>query len=100
MIRVIESIEAEYQDPIEYPGIAWVPRPWINEWEHGFEGRPGSFMVHFACLAEMRLAHMAASLNELHRNQKKWEVPLENMSLKHDVSNFWQGYAANVSEQD
>jgi hypothetical protein len=48
MAKVIKSIEAEHQDPTNPSGIAWIPRTWINnfEWERGFEGEPGSFMVH------------------------------------------------------
>ena len=99
MAKVIKSIEAEHPDSTQPSGIAWIPRPWINnyEWEHGFEGGPGSFMVHFAGLAETRLAHMAAWLEELERNQGKWEIPLEKMSLKDDIPKFWQEYTANTT---
>jgi hypothetical protein len=98
MAKVIKSIEAEYPDPKEPSGIAWIPRTWINnyEWEHGFEGEPGSFMVHFAGLAETRLAHMTAWLNELQRNQAKWEISLEDMPLKDAIPEFWKEYAANT----
>jgi len=40
-----------------------------NEWEHGFESETGGFVVHFAGLGATKLAHMAAWLDELQRNQ-------------------------------
>jgi hypothetical protein len=100
MAKVIKSIEAEYPDPTKPSGIAWIPRTWINsyEWEHGFEGEPGSFMVHFAGLGATRLAHMAAAwLDELQRNQAKWEIPVENTSLKDETPEFWREYAAKIT---
>jgi hypothetical protein len=101
MAKVIKSIEAEHQDPTNPSGIAWIPRTWINtfEWEHGFEGEPGSFMVHFAGLAETRLAHMAAWLDELQRNQAKWEMPVEETPLRDAIPEFWREYAANVTSK-
>ena len=97
MAKVIKSIEDDRRDQDHSSGIAWIPRTWINnyEWEHGFEGGPGSFIVHFAGLGATRLAHMAAWLDELQRNQAKWEIPLENMPLKDDIPKFWTGYARN-----
>jgi hypothetical protein len=99
MAKVIESIETAHQDPFEPSGIVWLPRSWINnyEWEHGFEGTPGSFMVHFAGLGETRLAHMAAWLVELQQNQVKWEIPFGNTSLKDAIPEFWRGYIANTT---
>lgn len=99
MAKVIETIEAEHQDTRHPSGIVWIPRTWINnyEWEHGFEGEPGSFMVHFAGLAETRLAHMAAWLDELRQNKERWEVPFEKTSLKHAIPEFWRDYAAKAT---
>ena len=50
-------------------------------------------MVHFAGLGATRLAHMAAWLDELQRNQAKWEVPLEKLPLKDDIPKFWTDFA-------
>jgi hypothetical protein len=102
MAKVIRSIEAEHRDPASPSGIVWIPRPWINnyEFEHGFEGKPGSFMVHFAGLGATRLSHMAAWLNELQQNQAKWEIPLEELSLKNDIPDFWRECAANITAKD
>lgn len=99
MAKVIKSIEAEYPDPTKPSGIAWIPRTWINsyEWEHGFEGEPGSFMVHFAGLGATILAHTAAWLDKLQRNQGKWEIPVENTPLKDDIPEFWREYAAKTT---
>lgn len=99
MARVTESIEAEHQDPTHPSGIAWIPRQWINSYqmETSFEGEPGSFMVHFAGLGETRLAHMAAWLEELQRNQEGWEVPFENTALKEEIPDFWREYAASIT---
>jgi hypothetical protein len=71
MANVINLIEAKYNDMTEPSGIAWVPRLWLNnyEFESGFEREPGSFLVHFAGLAETRLTRMANWLDELQRNQ-------------------------------
>lgn len=97
MARVIKAIEAQHKDAGDATGIAWVPRPWFNyyEFEHGFEGEPGSFMVHFAGLAETRLTHMQTWLDELQQNQAKWELPIENTSYKDSVVKFWRKYAAD-----
>lgn len=99
MARVIKSIEARHDDASGPSGIVWIPRTWINnyEWEHGFEGEPGSFLVHFAGLAETRLAHMAAWLDELKSNQAKWEIPVERTMYRDAIPNFWNEYAANVT---
>jgi hypothetical protein len=101
MAKVIESIENEHRDPSNPFGIVWIPRTWINnyEWEHSFEGGPGSFMVHFAGLGATRLAHMQAWLDELQGNQAKWEVPLENLPLKDDIPKFWAEYAAEIARK-
>lgn len=101
MAKVIESIEAEHLEFRSPSGIVWVPRTWINsyEFEHGFEGEPGSFMVHFAGLAETRISHMAAWIDELRDNQAKWEIPLEDLSLKDDIPDFWKEYASNATGQ-
>jgi hypothetical protein len=101
MAKVIESIENEHRDPSNPFGIVWIPRTWINnyEWEHGFEGGPGSFMVHFAGLGATRLAHMQAWLDELQGNQAKWEIPLENLPLKDDIAKFWAEYAAEIARK-
>lgn len=45
-----------------------------DEWEYGFESEPGSFVVHFAGLGAMKLAHMVAWLDELQRNQAQWKI--------------------------
>jgi hypothetical protein len=99
MAKVIKSIEADHQDPTNPSGIAWIPRTWINnfEWERCFEGEPGSFMVHFAGLGETRLAHMATWLDELQRNQAKWEIPAENTALNDAIPGFWREYEANTT---
>lgn len=99
MARVIKSIEAQHKDASNPSGIVWIPRPWINnyEWEHGFEGEPGSFLVHFAGLAETRLAHMASWLDELQNNQAKWEIPVERTFYKDAIPAFWNEYSANVT---
>jgi hypothetical protein len=99
MAKVITSIEAEHQDLTNPSGIAWIPRTWINnfEWERGFEGEPGSFMVHFAGLGETRLAHMATWLDELQRNHAKWEIPVENTALNDAIPGFWREYEANTT---
>lgn len=97
MERVIHLVETQLKDQSSLPGIAWVPREWFNtfEFEHGFEGKPGHFMVHFAGLAETRISHMANWLDELQRNQIKWEIPLEDTFYADAVSKFWKEFASN-----
>lgn len=53
MARVLENAEANAKGSAEPSGVAWVPRAWFNHYQfgHGFEGEPGSFLVHFAGLA-------------------------------------------------
>ncbi|KAH9845367.1 galactosyl transferase GMA12/MNN10 family protein [Teratosphaeria destructans] len=100
MERVIHSIEAQSKTKGTTSGIAWVPRLWFNayEFEHGFEGQPGHTIVHFAGLAETRLAHMTNWLTELENNQAKWEIPLEKTFYADDITKFWDEYAANMTE--
>ncbi|GAB7363391.1 hypothetical protein MBLNU230_g3669t1 [Neophaeotheca triangularis] len=99
MSRTIKTIEAKHKDPTDPSGIAWIPRTWINhyEFEHGFEGEPGSFMVHFAGLGATRLTHMQNWLNELRYNQAKWEIPVEETVYKDEIAAFWKEYAANMT---
>lgn len=99
MARVIKSTEERHKNISDLSGIVWIPRTWINnyEWEHGFEGKPGSFLVHFAGLAETRLAHMAAWLDELLNNQAKWEIPVDRTWYKDAIPAFWNEYAVNVT---
>ncbi|KYG41214.1 glycosyltransferase family 34 protein [Acidomyces richmondensis BFW] len=99
MERVIKSIEMDLRDQNKAPGIAWVPREWFNtfEFEHGFEGQPGHFIVHFAGLGETRISHMAQWLNVLQRNEQEWEIPPEHTFYAHDIPRFWNGFVANAS---
>lgn len=99
MARVIEAEEAKFSHATSSSGIVWVPRSWFNhyEFEHGFEGEPGSFLVHFAGLAETRLSHMADWLNELQQNQGKWEIELGKTEYKDAIPRFWDEYTANVT---
>lgn len=91
---VLRATEAEKS------GIAWIPRTWINayEFEHGFEGEPGHFLVHFAGLAETRLTHMANWLDELRRDQEKWEVAVEDTFYARGIPEFWGEFAANLTK--
>lgn len=100
MAKVISSIEAQHKATDNPSGIAWVPRTWFNhyEFEHGFEGEPGSFLVHFAGLAETRLSHMAAWIDELQRNQAKWEIPLQNTTYENDIPDFWANYTVDPTK--
>ena len=100
MENVIRSTETSLKDRGSLPGIAWVPREWFNafQFEHGFEGKPGHFMVHFAGLAETRLSHMANWLDELQQNQVKWEIPLENTFYADAVPKLWNEFAANSTK--
>lgn len=95
MAHVIESIEAQHQSAGTASGIAWVPKGWFNlyEFEHGFEGGRGSFLVHFAGLAETRLAHMQGWLEELGRNQSGWEVEFGETEYGDGVPEFWGRFA-------
>lgn len=95
MAHVIKSIETQHETARTASGIAWVPRDWFNnyEFEHGFEGKPGSFLVHFAGLAETRLQHMANWLEELGRDQAKWEVDVGETPYRDSVPEFWRKYA-------
>lgn len=101
MENVIRSTEERLKTEGSPPGIAWVPREWFNtyEFEHGFEGKPGHFIVHFAGLAETRLSHMANWLDELEQNQVKWEVPAEDTFYKTAVPQFWKEFAANATNE-
>lgn len=98
MARVIKSIEAHERKAAKPFGIAWIPRTWINtyEFERGFEGSLGSFMVHSTGLAETRLSHMAKWIDELRQSQAKWEIPLERTELQDAIPNFWETYRSNV----
>lgn len=99
MARELEAAEARFKTSSKPSGIVWVPRPWFNHYEfgHGFEGEPGSFLVHFAGLAETRLEHMASWLEELQQNQSKWEVPFEETAYKDAIPRFWEEYTANAT---
>ena len=99
MAHVINATETRHESAGTSSGIAWVPRVWFNnyEFEHGFEGKPGSFLVHFAGLAETRLQHMANWLDELSVNQAKWEIPLEETSYKDSILEFWRKYAESLN---
>jgi len=100
MQNVIHSTETRLRDQGRPSGIAWVPREWFNtfEFEHGFEGQPGHFIVHFAGLGETRLSHMARWLDELQRNQVKWEIALENTFYIEAVPKFWNEFARNATK--
>jgi hypothetical protein len=95
MAHVINATESRHESAGTLSGIAWVPRDWFNnyEFEHGFEGKPGSFLVHFAGLAETRLQHMANWLAELGQNQAKWEIPIEDTPYRDSIPEFWTKYA-------
>jgi len=95
MAHVIKSIEGQHETAGTRSGIVWVPREWFNnyEFEHGFEGQPGSFLVHFAGLAETRLQHMANWLEELGTSQAKWEVDFGETAYRDSVPEFWRKYA-------
>lgn len=99
MAKIIRAIETNHNERGDPTGIVWVPRTWFNhyEFEHGFEGEPGSFLVHFAGLAETRLAHMQRWLDELRDNQAKWEFSLEETGYGDEVPRFWEEYAGNVT---
>jgi hypothetical protein len=99
MANVFRSLEKQSEAKGTFSGIAWVPREWFNtyEFEHGFEGQPGHFMVHFAGLAETRLQHMANWLSELQHNQAKWEIPLEKTFYADAIPRFWDEFAANTT---
>ncbi|KYG41379.1 glycosyltransferase family 34 protein [Acidomyces richmondensis BFW] len=99
MERVIRSMEIQLKDQDRPPGIAWVPREWFNtfEFEHGFEGQPGHFIVHFPGLGETRISHMAQWLNVLQQNQQEWEISPEYTFYAEDVPRFWNEFAANAS---
>jgi hypothetical protein len=101
MENVIKSTEAQLKKEGSRAGIAWVPRAWFNtyEFEHGFEGQPGHFIAHFAGLGETRISHMANWLEELQRNQEKWEIPPENTFYKAAIPEFWHGFAANTTKR-
>ena len=100
MEDVIHSTETQLKDQGSPPGIAWVPRKWFNtfKFERGFEGHTGHFIVHFAGLAETRLSHMARWLNELQRDQLKWEIPLENTFYIDLVPKFWNEFDENATK--
>ena len=99
MTNVINATETILKEAGQPTGIAWLLREWINayQWEHGFEGKPGHFIVHFAGLAETRLAHMANWLDELRDNQAKWEIPVEDTFYKTAVPDFWSEFAAKAT---
>lgn len=101
MELVIQAVEAQSKAQGSSSGIAWIPRLWVNafEWEHGYEGEPGHFMVHFAGLAETRLRHMQNWLNELQQNQAKWEIPLEKTFYAEAVPKFWDEFIANSTKR-
>jgi hypothetical protein len=40
---------------------------------------------------------MATWLDELQRNQAKWEIPVENTALNDAVPGFWRKYEANTT---
>lgn len=99
MAHVIEAKQNRSRDLGEESGIVWVPRTWFNhyEFEHGFEGEPGSFMVHFAGLGATRIDHMADWLNELHTNAAKWEIPLKDTVYNSSIPEFWAQYEAKTA---
>lgn len=99
MEHVVHTTEKMLKDAGSPPGIAWVPRLWFNtfQWNHGFEGEPGHFIVHFAGLAETRIQHMANWLDELQENQAKWEIPLEKTFYADDIPRFWNEFGANAT---
>ena len=101
MENVIKATEALLENEGKPPGIAWVPRQWFNtyQFEHGFEGEPGHFIVHFAGLAETRISHMASWLDELQFNQAKWEIPPEKSFYKTAIPDFWTEFAANATKE-
>lgn len=100
MANVTQAIEAT-QTTTSYPGIVWMPRTWFNayEFEHGFEGSPGSMLVHFAGLGEKRLLRMSKWLEVLEQTPGKWEAPLEKTFYKSAISEFWNEFEANHTTQ-
>jgi len=98
MANVIEAKQNRSQHLGEESGIVFVPRTWFNhyEFEHGFEGEPGSFMVHFAGLGATRIDHMANWLTELHTNTAKWEIPLQDTVYNTSIPEFWAQYSAKT----
>lgn len=101
MAHVIEAKQNRSRDAGEDSGIVWVPRTWFNhyEFEHGFEGEPGSFMVHFAGLGATRINHMADWLSDLHTNAAKWDIPLEDTVYSKSIPEFWAEYATKTAHQ-
>ena len=100
---VIRAIEAEHRGSNTPSGIAWIPRPWINNHvsKYNLEAIPSSFIVHIADTGGNRQAHMATWLHELRRNQDKWEISLEDLSsLKADIIEFWSDFAARPIGKD
>jgi len=102
MATVIRAIDAEHRDRTNSSGIAWIPRAWINYQvgEYDFDGEPGSFMIHVADMDETRQAHMITWLNELQRNQARWNIPLEHLSLKDEISEFWRSYTTSAVRKE
>ena len=98
MAHVIEAKQNRSKLLGEESGIVWVPRTWFNhyEFETGFEGEPGSFMVHFAGLGATRIDHMGKWLQELDTNQAKWETPLEDTVYNTSIPEFWAQYSTKV----
>lgn len=99
MANVISSIETQTELDGGPSGIVWVPREWFNtyQFEHGFEGQPGHFVVHFAGLGGTRITHMASWLEELEVHQARWEIPLESTFYKTAVPEFWAQVAASAT---
>lgn len=100
MELVIKSTEARLEKENRPPAIAWVPRQWFNtyEFEHGFEGEPGHYMVHFAGLAETRIEHMDAWLDELRSNPEKWELSPEKTFYRTAITQFWAKFPTNATK--
>lgn len=95
MANVIKKIEAEKKAEGRASGIAFVPREWFNtyQFEHGFEGKRGDFLVHFAGLGETRLMHMSNWLQTLESSPSEWDVPLDETDYENRTVSFWRQFA-------
>lgn len=101
MANVIRAMESQLQTEGKPAGVAWVPREWFNlyQTDSGFQGEPGHFMAHFPGLGATRLSHMEAWLDELRRDQAKWEIPLERTVYPASIAEFWDNFVTEIESR-
>ncbi len=91
MAKIMTNDGAEPPGTDYRDGVVYLPRDWINAYQfsHGYEGKKGSFLVHFPGLGTDRLSHMEGWLALVEEQPSAWEVPLGQTAYSKDTSTFW-----------